>query len=506
MTYNGDLIWQARSDLQSTTSLGSQVIAEQRERLDATGIGLGAPDVTLVNLAQRSTGGETYSENNSVGYYVQEQLAWRDRLYVTGALRADDHSSFGTNFDVIVYPKLSVSYVLSEEPAAASFVEALRLSSLKLRGAWGQAGRAPTAFSATQTYTVDRVTLGTTTGSASRTSAIGNVDLKAEKGEEIELGFEASAFGDRLGADFTYYNKTTTDMLQAVSIAPSTGFTVPSTRLTNLGEVNNRGIELSLFGAPVDLPNVRWDVRFNLATNRNELVSFGDPSKLVESPTGQAYGSVQQHRPGYPLGGFWVTPPQRDANGAAILTAANQPIYNPGDTARRYIGSSIPTREIGLSNTLTLFRYFRLYGLLDFKGGFYVFNQQERSRCQTAQDNCARVNDPRARFPQNAADSILFKELAVYRGAGVSPEWIQKGDFVKLRELSLTVDVPQRFVGRVGAQSMNLVFSGRNLALWSDYEGIDPEVNSYGGRNFVRVDAYAAPMMRRLTAAVNLTY
>ncbi|HEX5830489.1 MAG TPA: TonB-dependent receptor, partial [Gemmatimonadaceae bacterium] len=280
MTYNGDLVWQARDDLESTTSFGSQVTSDRRETLGATGIGLGAPDVTLVNLAQRSTGSEVYSENNSVGYYVQEQIGYKDRLFVTGAVRADDHSSFGTNFDLIVYPKLSVSYILSDEPAARPVVDALRLSSLKLRGAWGKAGRAPSAFSAPQTYTVDRVTLGTITGSAARTSSYGNPDLKPETGEEIELGFEASAFDDRIGADFTYYNKRTTDMLQAVSVAPSSGFI--STRLTNLGEVSNSGVELSLFGTPFDYPNARWDTRLNFATNTNELVSFGVADKVLE--------------------------------------------------------------------------------------------------------------------------------------------------------------------------------------------------------------------------------
>jgi TonB-linked SusC/RagA family outer membrane protein len=503
LSYNGDLLWQPLKSLETTTSFGSQVVGDKRERLDATGIGLGAPDVTLVNLAQRSTGAEVFSENNSVGYYVQEQLGWNHRLFVTGAVRADDHSAFGTNFDLIVYPKFSVSYVVSEEPAAKKFIDALRINSLKLRGAWGMAGRAPNAYSAVQTYTVDKVTLGATTGSAARTSAFGNPDLKPEKGEEIELGFEASAFADRLGADFTYYDKTTTDMLQSVSIAPSTGFI--SSRLTNLGEVTNKGIELSLFGTPLSRSNLTWETRLSVATNKNELVTFGIPGKLLETPSGQAYGSVQQHRPGFPLGGFWVTPPQRNPDGSAVLTPTGAAIFNPGDTARRYIGPSTPTREIGFSNTITLFKYFRLYGLFDYKGGFYIFNLQERNRCQ-ASDNCSRTNDPRARFPQTAADSILFKELAVYRSSSVSPEWIQKGEFIKLREVSLTIDVPRSLFTRVGAQGASLILSGRNLALWSDYEGVDPEVNSYGGRSFVRVDAYALPMTRRFSAGFNITY
>jgi TonB-dependent starch-binding outer membrane protein SusC len=379
------------------------------------------------------------------------------------------------------------------------------VSTLKLRGAWGQAGRAPTAFSAPQTYTVNNVTLGTNTGSAIRTATYGNPDLKAERGEEIELGFDAGLFSERLGIDFTYYNKRTTDMLQSVSIAPSTGFTSPATRLTNLGEVTNKGLEISVFGSPVQTRYFGWEARFNYATNANKLVSFGVPGKTVETPIGQAYATVQQHRPGYPLGGYWVLPPLRAPDGSALLTTAGAAQFPVGDTARRYYGQSTPAREIGVSNTLTFFRYFRLYGLLDYKGGHKIFNQKERNRCQS-NDNCWRTNNPAARFPTTAADTVLFKELAVYRNASPSPEWIQKADFVKLREVSLTVDIPSNWVRRSGAASANFVVSGRNLALWSDYEGVDPEVNSYGGRSFVRVDAYALPMTRRFSAGFNIQY
>jgi TonB-dependent starch-binding outer membrane protein SusC len=508
LDYAANAMWSPITDVQTTTSFGAQVVGDKVETVSATGIGIGAPDVTQVNLLQRTTGAEAFSENNSVGYYVQEQIGWKDRLFIVGAFRADDHSSFGTNFDIIVYPKLSVSYVLSDEPAAQGFLSATKISTLKLRGAWGQAGRAPTAYSAPQTYTVDRVTLGASTGSAIRTNTFGNPDLKAERGEELEIGFDAGLFNERVGIDFTYYHKRTKDMLQSVSIAPSLGFSgtaAQNTQQRNLGEVLNTGVELVLSASPLQLRNVIWDARLNVGTNSNELVSFGIPGRTVETPGGQAYGSVQQHREGFPLGGYWVTPPQRDANGAAVLTPAGAAIFTAGDSARRYIGPSTPTREIGLSNTITFFKYFRAYALVDYKGGHFQFNLQERNRCQS-NDNCWRVNNPRARFPQNSADSVLFKELAVYRNASVSPEWIQQSDFVKLREVSLTVDVPGQWVGRFGGQAVSFVVSARNLAVWSDYEGVDPEVNSYGGRNFVRVDAYAAPMMRRISAAVNIQY
>ena len=502
--YAGTLNWDPSATIKSTTTFGSQVVADKSNTLGATGIGIGAPDVTLVNLLQRSSGSESFSENNSVGYYVQEKVAFNDRLFLTAAVRADDHSSFGTAFDLIVYPKLSLSYVISDEPAARGFLNSAGISSLKLRTAWGRAGRAPSAYSAPQTYTIDRVMLSSTVvGSALRTSAFGNPDLKPETGSEIELGFDAGMFEERLGIDFTYYNKTTSDMLQSVGVAPSLGFI--GNKLTNLGEVSNKGLEIALFGRPIQTRNFDWDSRLTYATNENKLVTFGIPGRVSENPTGQAYGVVQQHREGYPLGGYWVLPARRDENGVPLVTAAGTAIFAAGDTARVYAGTPSPKREIGFSNTFTLLRNFRFYALLDYKGGHHLFNLQERGRCQ-GNDNCAANMDPRARAPQTAADSVLAKELAVRRGTGIDKQWIQKADFTKLREVSLTYDAPGSLTRFIGGRGASLTLSGRNLAIWSDYPGADPEVSSYGGRNFVRVDAYAAPAPRRFSASINLQY
>ena len=114
--------------------------------------------------------------------------------------------------------------------------------------------------------------------------------------------------------------------------------------------------------------------------------------------------------------------------------------------------------------------------------------------------------DPRARAPKNAADSVLAAELAVRRNAGIDYIWIQKADFTKLREVSLTYDAPASLTRFMGGRGASLTLSGRNLAIWSDYPGADPEVSSYGGRNFVRVDSYAAPAPRRFSASINLQY
>jgi TonB-linked SusC/RagA family outer membrane protein len=502
--YVGQLPYRITSAFSGTTSFGTQIISRLRETLTATGAGLGAPDVTTIGSAQTTTGGNTYSENNSVGYFGQQEIAWRNRLFLTGAVRADDNSSFGTNFDLIVYPKLSLSWVLSEEPAVEGLFKAIATNSFKLRSAWGQAGRAPDPYTATRTYQIIRTTLSqTSTGSGLITNSFGNQELKPERGEEFEVGFESSHLSDRLGFDFTYYSRRTRDMLVGVPVAPSLGFI--SSPITNLGTVKNSGLELAMTATPVTASRFAWDTRVNFATNNDILETFQVPNKTSEVLPSQAFGAVQQHRVGYRLGAYWAPVVQRDPVTGAIKLTAGGAIDTVGTT--RYIGPSAPTRELGFANTFTFFQNFRVYALLDYKGGHYLFNLKERNRCQTANDNCERANDPRflaARAPKTAADSLLRRELDAIRT--IPSLFIEKADFVKLREVSLSVTIPQRLVARSGASAAQLVLSGRNLGLWTDYTGLDPEVNSYGGRNFARVDAYANPMARRFAAQLNLTF
>ena len=509
--YAGSVARTLTSNLESTTSVGAQATANKTETLAATGTGLGSPDVTTIGSAQTTTGSNTFSENNNVGFYLQQQLGWKNRLYVTGAIRADDNSSFGTNFDWIVYPKASLSWVLSEEPRLQSLIESARIEELRFRTAWGQAGRAPTPYSAVQTYTVDKATVAgsggaTSTVSAARTLAYGNPDLKPERGEEIEIGMDVSALGGRVGTELTYYEKTMEDLIIAVANPGSTGF--GGSQFKNLGRTRNSGFELSVFGTPVNLSNFSWEARVNIATNKNKLLTLGDLApgvpKLTESVTGQSYATAQVHRVGYPLAGYWARFPRRNADGSPVVVAGAVQF----DTAV-FAGRATPSREIGFSSTFTVFKYFRIFGLIDYKGGHKLVNIKEWNRCVAANDNCAYANTPRVRFPQTPQDSLLNKELAYYRNTASGwSGFLEDAAFTKLRDLSLTITAPDRWAARAGAQSAHVVLSGHNLALWTDYTGLDPEVNNYSNRagGFARADVFAAPMTKRYTVAVQFTY
>jgi TonB-linked SusC/RagA family outer membrane protein len=472
--------------LSSALSIGAQYTNRQYRNTISQGNNFPSASTRDIALSAVRSGWSEFVDVKSLGVYAQEQIGWRDRFFVTGAVRIDNSSVFGDDIKQLYYPKISAAYVLSEE----SFVRRHEwLDELKVRAAYGQAGNAPDPFAAVQSYTsapgVDNIT-----GSPVpmlRLNTKGNPSVKPERGSEIEAGIDAQLFKSRVTLDLTYYNKTTKDALMQVPNAPSEGF--PGSTFQNLGEINNKGVELGLGVSAIQREQFAWDSRLVFSTNANKLVRFGykrDP--IIFGLTTMN----QRHVEGYPLGGFWVHDPVKNAEGAYVASAA------------RYVGPADPKREVSLSNTATLFKRLRVFGLLDYKGGFYVTNQTDWRRC--AIGVCWEVNDPN----RSADEKKLFQlDLPINDAL-----YTQKGDFIKLRDLSISYDIPARLMGSVGVTQASLTLAGHNLGiLWKNgYTGLDPEVNFAGTNgptgafNLARVDYWTMPMTRRVTLALNLGF
>jgi TonB-dependent starch-binding outer membrane protein SusC len=484
LNYTGTITGNLRPDVSSSLSFGAQYIADNYRSLQTVGEGLIADAVRLIhvdnNLATRVF--ENTTEQRSLGFFAQEQLGWRDRVFVTGGVRVDDHSAFGENFSVVVYPKVGASWVLSEEP----FFSVGGVDNLRLRAAYGHAGNAPAPFSADRIY-------GAATGvaddgalmAALDPEAYGNPELRAERGRELEIGFEMSLLRGGLGLEVTRYNNTTRDALIRVPVAPSSGFT--GTVLRNVGTVRNAGIEVALYGSPLRSPRLGWDTRLSFSTNENLLVSMGEAREFI--PVG--YRSSQRHQEGYPLGGYWAEVLQRDASGKLVLDAQGRPIF--GDEME-YLGTSAPTREAALTNSFTIHGNLQLHTFMDYKGGHLLFNMSEATSITDGNHRLA--NDP----------EVDLEQWLTLRWGGNGP-FIEPADFVKLREVSLRYRIPPALSHRVAASSMSVTLAGRNLAVWSRYKtGVDPEVNVWGADAFGRAESNSVPMMRRLVATVNFSF
>jgi TonB-dependent SusC/RagA subfamily outer membrane receptor len=431
--------------------------------------------------------GDSVAPQVTLGGYVEEQVGIRDRLYFIGALRADKNSAFGTGFGNIIYPKLSGSWVISEEPF---FPRMGWLSSLRLRAAWGKAGRAPGTldaqrFSVPVAVAADGSDLpGVTFG------GVGNAGLKPERTREFETGFDADFGQQRLHFEATYYNKDSRDALVAVPIAGSVGEAF--TRLDNLGEVSNKGIELLLTAQVLSRPNVSWSVTVSAWGNRNRVLATDTSNTPIIFGLG---GATQRHQRGYPAGGYWGNPYTfQDFNGDGLIDPFTDII--PGDTDT-FQGSSVPTRGASFSTEVTLLRHFRLYGLLDGRWGNKLDNSTEQFRCLFA--ICHGLNLPSTSLADQAAASAAF----FY---GFETGFFEDAGFLKLRELSLTYTAPDAWAARIGARTLSFSLTGRNLATWTKYRGVDPELSQSGQFNFDVADFLSQPSVRYFIGRVNVTF
>ena len=475
------------TDYVSTTTLGTQFQRDNFTSVQAFGRNLLAGTGSLAGTASNFSVGEDNIDTRTIGFLASEQVAWRDRLFVTGTVRGDRNSAFGTDFGFVTYPAASLSYVVSDEPF---FPKSQYLSSLQLRSAYGQSGVQPGSRDAIVYYNPVAVAVNGTETAGFTSAGLGRKDLKPEVSAEFEVGFEAGFARDRASLEATYYNKRSRDALIQRNLPPSAG-TVLS-RYENIGSVSNKGLELGLNASILRLDRVVWDATINASWNQNKLVKLG---KGVDPIIFGLGGDTQKHTPGRPLGSYFQRPVTfNDANGDGVIQYDE---YTVGDTAV-YLGNPLPRREISLNTTVTLWKYVRLYTLIDHKGGFFQYNATEDFRCGTF-TNCAALYVPGTPLRKQAAALADFVD-------GTVAGYIEKADFVKLREVAITLNAPDNWARAARTRGLSLTLSGRNLHTWTPYSGFDPEVITNTSGNFSQSDFLSQPPVRYYTARLNIDF
>ena len=492
LDYNGTVKAKLTPSLTSSTSLGGQWYRTTLHQSFLGGIGFPGPGITTVSgtaTALPSTQGDTV--NTTIGGYGQEEIGWNDRLFLTGALRVDNNSAFGDQFKWVTYPKVSASWIVNEEP----FWHVGFVNTLKLRGAYGESGRAPLAFSALRAYLPVQGPGGTNAFTA---GSFGNPDLKPERGKETELGFESDLWG-RLHLDFTYYNKHTTNEIVAQTIAPSLGFT--GTQFQNLGQVNNHGLELQANLQVLRMPNFSWDISGNLATAHNKIISLGGIPSLVTT-AGQA------NVVGYPIQSYFsrrvvsatIDPTTGAASDVLCDGGSGQAAVSCDAAPFVFIGSATPTSTGSIGNTFTLFKKLRLYALVDWKRGNRLVNVIDEIRCDglLGVGLCDANYHPTKYSPQYVAEASVTGYLTQTQDV-----FFQDASFVKLREVSATYFLPDHLLP--GIQHASFTLAARELALWTKYRGPDPEVNLFA-TGLLTGDQAVIPPLSRVVATLNLTF
>ncbi|MGH9158825.1 MAG: TonB-dependent receptor domain-containing protein, partial [Vicinamibacteraceae bacterium] len=485
--HSADLSGTATFDLgggfSARTTLGGQY--NRRVQLETLAFGEGlAPGSETVAGASLIRGGEQTLETIVAGGFVEQQVSFADRLFITLAGRVDGASSFGRDFDAAFYPKASLSWLaIGDAGEAQAF-----LSSLRLRTAYGLSGVQPDPLASLQRFELASALVDGAAVPGARLLTLGNPNLRPERQSELEAGVDIELDDGRIHVELTGYHRQSEGALVAVPFDPS--FAIASQQ-QNVGAVRNRGVEGLLRARLVDQPS--WGVEVNLNG------SYNDNKLLKLAPGVASSGSLWRQVPGYPLFGFWARPvlSYDDANGNGIIEPAEVVV---GDS-EVFAGSSIPTRDLVAGTTVTLARgTISLSGLINYRGGYKTYNEAVWLAC-LAGASCRAMNDPATPLREQAY-------AVAYTTASLgNARWglIEDASHWRLREVSFTYNASEFLARALGARTATLTLAGRNLALFTDYSGIDPEVSANVG-TALQSGAPQYPLSTYWIARVNLGF
>jgi TonB-linked SusC/RagA family outer membrane protein len=510
--FNNDINATLESDVSSSMQLSSVVgfryTNDRTNTIRAAVSDLTPGTTTAIGSVQTASQGIV--ELRTMGGYLQERLSIADRLFLTAGLNVEASSAFGADERWQMFPRVSGSWVVNDQPGFEEGAFGNVFSALRLRAAYGQTGGQPPGEYLNQvTYT--NVLYGGRPGLRPPTLAP-NPNLKPERQREYEFGADAGFLDDRVALELTYYDKVTSDLVLSIPLAPTSGF---SSQFVNVGELSNRGLEVTLSTANVQRDNFRWNTRLLYARNKNRIERLNLQSDTIVF---EYLNSVVE---GEAIGVFLGAYYPRDGNGNIQYSPRNPGapvVYNPAACegparasncvpTRARVGGVVQRRILGDPNpdfTASLQNSFTVYGvdlnvLFDGRFGNDVANFTRRSAdFFGASPNAgveARGDTVAGTFTRNTERNLLYEEF------------IEDGSFIKLRELSLGYRFDAPWVRRLGASEMGVRLAGRNLYTWTDYSGIDPEVNLFAASTVARgVDFATTPIPRTWVLGLDFNF
>jgi TonB-linked SusC/RagA family outer membrane protein len=478
-----------------TTALGATA---QTERISTAGI----TGTQLSPVSQVASSGtnlavtDVRSTLNILGFYAQETIGYKSKLFLTGAIRNDVASSFGKDNRWQYYPKVSGAYLLSEEDFWKNSSLGSVVPILKLRASYGQSGNL-TAINAYDRLTNYNAALLSGLPGVSSPAQLGNATVKPERQVEKEIGLDASFLHDRLGFEFSYYNKSVQDLLLLVNLRPSTGYL---SQYQNIGNMSNKGLELLVRGIPIQHENFKWNASVIFSKNKNKVYDI--PGGLLTFPGG--FGQVAAVE-GYPLGAFYATAFARNPDGSLLLTPAGLPQRETvarnaagqptGTIVNKVIGDPNPQWTGSFINEFNVGKNLSFRMQWDASYGGDVFNFTKRVGDRDIYGGLAGYEpELRGEVPKGTSAALF----------SIMENWIEDGSYLKLREISASYNLHFKFLKN---KPLRVTLSGRNLLSIDNYSGWDPETNAAGQSGAVRgFDFVEVPIPRTIALGFNYSF
>jgi TonB-dependent starch-binding outer membrane protein SusC len=512
----------------------SALVGIEQQKSDQNSYGLNritVSDPDFKNIqggwATPNTSGLSIGENYLYSEFARAQYNYNRKYFLTANIRRDGASQLGVNSKYGTFWGVSASWDVLTEQFAQNFKLDQMFSSLRIRGSYGKVGNIGglNNFASLSTYSS-----GLYGGVATVAyDQAGNPNLTWETSNKTDLGINFGLFKDRLTAEIGYYNSDNNGLLLNVPQPPSAG--LPSTVPANVGSMYNRGFEFDIKYNVVQNKNFSWNTSFNLSTNDNKVLSLADGlSNIISSTGGLENPSITV--PGQPIGMLFVTRTAGvdPATGRRIFINGKgrevffQHIAPAGQSRFMYAdGTTAPTvssadavvykntnaKIFGGWDNNFRFKNFELNALLTYQmGGYLYYGTQAGLRDQRFWNNEVGVLNrwqkagdvtefPKPIFGDNLSNGSSFPlDINVF-----------KSDFVKLRTLTFSYNVPKSFIDKAKISNLRFYVSGNNLLIITNYPGPDPEVSSNGnGTTNFGIDRNTVANQRTITIGLNVAF
>ena len=505
--------------------LGASVQAQRGEWGNFRGDDFPDDDIRTLNAAARITGNSGEDDWGLVSYWARLNYGYRDKYFLTAAIRRDGSSRFGPENRWGTFPSVALGWRLSQEPflRGASWI-----SDLKLRASYGMTGNFDIGnYDYVGHVVVQNYVLGQTLASGRVLTSLGNPVLGWERTREVNAGLDLSLFNNRVSLSAEAYQRHTDDLLLNVEIPQSSGF---SNVTENMGRIRNRGFELALRSVNVDRRSFRWSSEFNIAVNRNKVLALGrggtpilsgrsgegNPTNItmIGQPVGMFYGYVFEGiyqsadeiatSPAFP-GAIPGNIKFRDVNGDGRITPID-------DFA--IIGNPYPDAMFGLTNSVSSGRFHLRVLTTGALGGQRLRAFNEYLHNIDGVFNVTRDVANRWRSPDQPGDGKTPTTVGTGRGRvmyrDVSSQWVEDASFVSVKNVTLQCDLPERWV-RGLMTSASVYVSVQDALVFTDDRG-NPEVTNYGsahgqgGPLVPGVDFSNYPVPRTITVGTQFTF
>ncbi|MCK8521001.1 SusC/RagA family TonB-linked outer membrane protein [Aquimarina sp. D1M17] len=488
--------------------LGANKNTQRRDFLRLRGERFVVPFLEILGNVENTSNERTLTELAFSGIYGSVELGYKDFLYLTVTGRNDWFSTLSAagksspNNDF--YPSVSGSFVFSSAWDMPSW-----LTFGRVRANYSEvAGGTETPYQLSLPYRIfGQGHLGQPLGEIA-TGTLPNTSLTPFSKSEFEVGLDLSFFNSRLGIDVAYYRNETERDILPVDISNTSGF---SNVLSNIGILENNGLELLVRGTPIRTSNFSWDVTYNLGFNESEIVATDDQSNILTVGNVRTFDASISQIVGEPFGVIYGTAYERNAAGQIVFGADGLPIES---AERKILGEGVPPWTMGLTNT---FRYknFDLSFLIDAKFGGQVYAGTNAIALSTGLDKRTlegREGGLTVSGVDEAGNPFTFTHdnstLQAYYGriSGIAEEVIEDADFIKLRQLSLGYTFPSKLLEKIFIDTASISLVGRNLFfIMRESENIDPEAGFNGG-NAQGLEYFGLPPIASYGLTVNLKF